>query len=82
MSAVAWYPSETGEGVEAEAGGYVAAVHAALDGDGIFWRVDATAAVSEWPEVYACGFAATEADARRDAEAALARAASRPGGAR
>lgn len=54
--------------------GYRLCVQASVDGRSVFWRVDATSAVSEWPEVYDCGFERTVAAGKAACVAALARA--------
>lgn len=73
-----WHESETDDdGFMAEAEGYevsVAPADPAFNKDGWFWRVDATEVISEWPEVYNCGFSRTAELAKAAAEKSLARA--------
>lgn len=76
MSTINWQSSEWQEhGFSAEHGGYVADVYPDQHSDrGWFWRVDATASVSEWPEIIDCDFAESEDTAKTKAQTALLKA--------
>lgn len=70
-----WQESEwADDGVTAYEGGVEADVYP--DDRGWLWGVKATAAVSEWPELWDAGSAGTKKDAQDAAERALARAVS------
>ena len=64
------------KGYETEHEGYTASVTPDDDG-GWFWRVDATSAVSEYPEVQDCEIAPSRNVAKARAEQALLKATAR-----
>lgn len=77
---VDWFDSETGEGWEAELGGYVAWVHPdtwAKASSGFCWSVMATSAVSEWPELQDAGSTSDEQTAKAAAVESMRKAANR-----
>lgn len=77
MSAIAWHESETDEeAISTYLAGYTAEVGPCREDASFewFWRVDATSEVSEWPEVFNCGFAETLSDAIERAEKSLRKA--------
>ena len=74
MDDVQWQPLEwndEGSGAMVEPG---LKVEVYPDEGGWFWRVDFTAAVSEWPEVWDCNTASDESAAKACAQAAVAAA--------
>lgn len=72
---VEWLDSEWADGgFAAYVDGVEANVSPSESGDGWFWSVKATSAVSEWPEVWNCGVEQWPSVAKRKAASSLMKA--------